>query len=319
MRFGKRQTALVLGTSVLSLALLSGAAAAAFQPVDAQTSAHPERVEKAKPPLPKLEEILDKLVAEGRLTATQREAILAAVKQATDKSEEKRPAQSWKGHLEGYVKAAATFLGMTEKDLLAALREGKSLAELATAKGKTRGALIAAISAQANAKVDEAIAANKMTVGQGAEAKAQIAEHAAKLVDAKHEPKVDKDKDKDKKDKKDGKEHDQRRVDVHSLIGNAQRSALAYLGITEKALQEQLRAGKSLAEIAAATSGKTREGLAQAVVAPGLAKIDALKSSGKLTDEQAAKAKAQLAEAVVKIVDAKTKVKAKVTLGRDKR
>lgn len=315
MRFGKRQAALVFVTSVLSLALVSGAAAAAFQPVDARTMAHPERVEKAKPPLPKLEEILERLVADGKLTATQREAILAAVKQATDKAEEKRPAQSWKGHLEGYVKAAATFLGMTEKDLLAALHEGKSLTELATAKGKTRGALIAAISAQANAKVDEAVAANKMTVGQGAEAKAQIAEHAAKLVDAKHDPKVDKDKDKDKKD---GKEHGARRVDVHSLIGNAQRSALAYLGITEKALQEQLRAGKSLAEIAAA-SGKTRDGLAQAVAAPGLAKIDELKANGKLTDEQATKAKAQLAEAVVKIVDAKMKVKAKVTLGRDKK
>lgn len=325
VRFGNRQTALVLGTSMLSLALLGGAAAAAFQPVGAQTSAHPERVEKAKPPLPKLEEILDRLVVDGKITATQREAILAAVKHATDKTEEKRPASSWKGHLEGYLKTAATFLGLTEKDVLAALREGKSLAELAVAHGKTREALIAAISAPANAKVAEALAANTMTAEQATKAKAEIAERAAKLVDAKHDPKIDKDKEKDKhkdkekdKDEKDGKEHDRKRVDVHSLIGNAKRSALAYLGITEKALQEQLRAGKSLAEIAVA-SGKTRDGLAQEVAAPGLAKIDELKTSGKLTDEQAAKAKAQLAEAVIKIVDAKTKVKAKVTLGRDNR
>ena len=183
MKFGKRQAAQVFGTSVLSVALLGGVAAAAFQPVDMQTLAHRERVEKTKPPVPKLEEILEKLVDAGKLTAAQRDSILAAVKEFTDKVEKKRPAFHWKGHLEGYLRTAATFLGMTMKDQLAALHDGKSLAELATAP-RTREGLIAAISAQANAKVDEALAANKMTAEQATKAKAEIAERAAKLVDA---------------------------------------------------------------------------------------------------------------------------------------
>lgn len=332
MKLGKRQTALVFGTAVLSVALLSGVAAAAFQPVDVQTLAHRERVEKTKPPLPKLEEILSRLVVDGKLTATQREAILAAVKQFTDKVEEKRPAFNWKGHLEGYLKTSAAFLGLSEKDLLAALREGKSLAELATTRGKTRDLLVAAISAQALAKVDEAIAANKMTVGQGAEAKAELADRAAKLVDAKHEPKaepkgrapkVDDDDDEDenrdkneKREKNERKSEQKMRIDVHKLLGDSLRSAIAYLGLEAKTVQEQR--GKSLAEIAIA-NGKTRLGLLQAISAPALTKIDELKAQGKLTEEQATKTKALVGEAAAKVADTKTNVRKMTAPGQAKR
>lgn len=334
MKLGTRQTALVFGTAVLSVALLSGVAAAAFQPVDVQTLAHRERIEKTKPPLPKLEEILDRLVVDGKLTATQREAILAAVKQFTDRVEEKRPAFNWKGHLEGYLKTSAAFLGLSEKDLLAALREGKSLAELATTRGKTRDLLVAAISAQALAKVDEAIAANKMTVGQGAEAKAELADRAAKLVDAKHEPKAepkgrapklddDKDEDEDedrekneKREKNERKSEQKLRIDVHKLLGDSLRSAIAYLGLEAKTVQEQR--GKSLAEIAIA-NGKTRLGLLEAISAPALTKIDELKAQGKLTEEQATKTRALVGEAAAKIADTKTNVRKMTAPGQAKR
>ena len=319
MRFGKRQAALAFGTPVLSLALLGGMAAAAFQPQDVRTAAHPERTERAKPPLPKLEEILDKLVLEGRITATQREAILAAVQQAAHAEEQKRPF-NWKGHLEAYLKTSATFLGMTEADLRTALRSGKSLAEIAVTQGKTRVALIAAISAPAIAKVDEALAAAKITAEQAATAKTQIFETAGRLVDAKHEPKAeDKDKDKDRthkdkdKDKHKDKEREKEerkseqkmRIDVHKLLADSFRSAVAYLGLEAKAVQEQLRAGKSLGELAATTAGKTRAGLIDAISAPADAKIDQLKADGKLTEEQAARTKAQVDEAAAKIADAK--------------
>ncbi len=327
MRAGTRQTALVLGTSVLSVALLSGVAAAAFQPVDAQTLTHKERVEKPKPPLPKLEEILEKLVVEGKLSATQREAILAAVKQFTDKAEDQRPAFHWKGHLEGYLKTAATFLGKDEKDVLAALREGKSLAELAAAQGKTREDLIAAISAPANAKVSEALAANKLTAEQAAKAKAEIAGRAAKLVDAKHEPKKDEHKDKDRhkderkdkdKDEDERKSEQKMRIDVHKLLGDSLRSAIAYLALDPKAVHEQLRSGKSLTEIALA-NGKTREGLVSAISTPATAKIAELQKQGKLSPEQATKTTAQVAEAAGKIADTKANVRRVTPPGQAKK
>ena len=327
MKFGRRQVALVLGTPVLSVALLGGAAAAAFQPVDGQAVSHRERVEKTKPPVPKLEEILDQLVQAGKITATQREAILAAVKQFTDKVEEKRPAFNWKGYLEGYLRTSATFLGMAERDLGAALREGKSLAELAAARGRTREALIEAISAPALAKVAEALAAGKMTAEQAETAKTQIAGGAAKLVDTKHEPKVapkertpkveDDDKKKEEARKKEREAKDERkaeqkvRIDVHRLLGDSLRSAVAYLGLEARAVQQQLRAGKSLAEVAEA-NGKTRDGLIDAISAPADERIDELKAAGKLNDEQATKTRAQVAEAAAKIADSKANVR-KVT------
>lgn len=320
MRFGKRQAALAFGTPVLSLALLGGMAAAAFQPQDVRTAAHPERVERAKPPLPKLEEILDKLVLEGRITATQREAILAAVQQAAHAEEQKRPF-SWKGHLEAYLKTSATFLGMTEADLRTALRSGKSLAEIAVTQGKTGVALIAAISAPAVAKVDEALAAAKITAEQAATAKAQIAEAVGKLVDAKHEPKAapapkerttkpegeekKKQQEEKKREQEEKKAEQKMRIDVHKLLGDSLRSATAYLGLDTRAVQQELRAGKSLGELAATTAGKTRAGLLDAISAPANAKVDELKTQGKLTEEQATRTKAQVAEAAAKIADAK--------------
>lgn len=313
MRSGKRQVALALGTPLLTVALLGGVAAAAFQPQDAATAAHPERVERAKPPLPKLEEILDRLVLDGKITATQREAILAAVQQAADAVAEKRPF-GWKAHLEGYLKTSATFLGLTESDLRTALRSGKSLAEIAATQTKTREALIAAISAPAIAKVDEALAAAKITAEQATTARAQIADAAGKLVDAKHEPKTSpapkerasKPEGEEKKRQQEEKKAEQKlRIDVHKLLGDSLRSAVAYLGLEAKAVQQELRSGKSLADIAAATAGKTRAGLVDAIAAPAGAKIDQLKADGKLTEEQAARTRAQVDEAAAKIADAK--------------
>lgn len=313
MKLGKRQAALAFGTPLLTVALLGGVAAAAFQPQDVRAAAHPERIERAKPPLPKLEEILDKLVVDGKITATQREAILAAVKQAADTAEQKRPF-NWKGHLEGHLGTSATFLGVTEADLRTALRSGKSLAEIAVTGSKTRETLIAAISAPALAKVDEALAAAKITAEQAATAKSQIAEAAGRLVDAKHEPKAapapkertTKPEGEEKKKQQEEKKAEQKlRIDVHKLLGDSLRSAVAYLGLDAKAVQQELRAGKTLGELAAATAGKTREGLIDAIGAPADAKIDQLKTDGKLTEEQAARTRAQVDAAAAKIADAK--------------
>ena len=325
MKFRKRQAALAFGTPLLTVALLGGVAAAALQPQDVRTAAHPERVERAKPPLPKLEEVLDKLVLDGKITATQREAILAAVQQAAHAEEQKRPF-NWKGHLEAYLKTSATFLGMTETDLRTALRAGKSLAEIALSQSKTREALVAAISAPALAKVDEALTAAKITAEQAATAKTQIAEAAGKLVDAKHEPKAapapkertpkpegeekkrqqEQNKGEEKKRQQEEKKAEQKlRIDVHKLLGDSLRSAVAYLALDAKAVQEQLRAGKSLGDLANAAPPKSRAGLIAAISAPAIAKVDELKTQGKLTEEQAAKVKAEVAGAAAKIADAK--------------
>ncbi len=179
-----RQLALALGTAMLSIAVLAGIAAAALTPSDAQASA-----EEGKPPLAKIEGILGKLVAEGKLSGDQGAMIIERLKQGAAAATEKAKGPSWKRALAEYVRTAATLLGMTESDVSAALREGQSLADLAAAKGRSRAELIAAIATAANAKVDEALAANTITAERATTVKAGIAKHVEALVDRRHEAK----------------------------------------------------------------------------------------------------------------------------------
>jgi len=304
-----KKLALGLGTAALSLALVGGIAAAAFAPVDAQ--AHDE---KGKPPVAKIEAILAALVGEGKLTGVQKDAVLARLKEAAEKEAAekvgaKRPAFHWKGALGDHLKGVATFLGLTERELTAALREGKSLADVAAARGKTRAALITAITTSANAKVDEALAAKKIDAEQAVKAKAEIAKHVESLVDRKHDAKTEPKRDEKKPDPK--REEKKTGVDVHGLLGSAHRLAATHLGLTEKALGEQLQSGKSLAEIAGADAKPetTGETLIAAISAPAAAKITELKAAGTLTEAQALAATAQLKSAAQKIVGAKRDIK----------
>lgn len=215
-----KKLALGLGTAALSLALVGSIAAAAFTPADAQA-----QDEKGKPPVAKIEEILAKLVAEGKLSPELSATITARLKEAAEKVEEKR-----------------------------------------------------------------------------------------RTKEAKPQPKRGEKKPEQKRDEKKNeqrKEEQKTGVDVHRLLGSAHRLAAAQLGLTEKALGEQLRSGKSLAEIAGTDTKPetTRESLIGAISAPAAARLAELKAAGKLTEAQAAAATAQLGSAAAKVVDAKRDIR----------
>jgi hypothetical protein len=63
----------------------------------------------------------------------------------------------------GEIAAAAEYLGMTEQRLFAALRRGKSLANLASAQGKSADGLKAALKAALTARLDAAVKAGRLT------------------------------------------------------------------------------------------------------------------------------------------------------------
>lgn len=224
-----KKLALGLGTAALSLALVGGIAAAAFTPVDAQ--AHDE---KGKPPVAKLEEILEKLVLEGTLTVGQKDAIIARLKDTAAKIDEKRRTHEAKPR--------------PERD----------------------------------------------------EKKAQ-----PRREEKKAQPK------REEKKNEQRKEEQKTGVDVHRLLSSAHRLAATHLGLTEKALGEQLRSGKSLAEISGADAKPetTRETLIAAISAPAAARLAELKAAGKLTEAQAVAATAQLGSAAQRIVDAKRDIR----------
>ena len=74
---------------------------------------------------------------------------------------------------------AATTLGMSEGDLRAQLRDGKSLAEIA---GDKTDALISALVAAANGRIDAAVADGKLTQAEADARKANLTERITALV-----------------------------------------------------------------------------------------------------------------------------------------
>lgn len=70
-----------------------------------------------------------------------------------------------------------------------------------------------------------------------------------------------------------------------------------YLGITPQELRSELRAGKSLAQIATA-HGKTVDGVVDAVVAPAKARLDRAVANGHLTRQRADELLGRLTDAV---------------------
>lgn len=102
---------------------------------------------------------------------------------------------------------------------------------------------------------------------------------------------------------KDAAGTDKDRGDVlHRILGNLFEQSATYLGTTPAALKEKLP-GTSLAAIANATPGKSRDGLLAALTAASTTAIDKALAEKKITQEQADKAKAGLAKHLSEFVD----------------
>ncbi len=85
--------------------------------------------------------------------------------------------------------------------------------------------------------------------------------------------------------------------------GERLTAAATYLGLTEAQLRTQLQSGKSLADIAKATSDKTVAGLVQAMVAAEKAELDKAVQAGKLTAAQEQQITGQLEQRVTDMVN----------------
>ena len=81
------------------------------------------------------------------------------------------------------------------------------------------------------------------------------------------------------------------------------QSAGRYLGQKPEVLMTQLKGGKTLADVANATAGKSRDGLVAALTTDATAKIDEAATSGAITADQAAGAKQKLSAQVAQLVD----------------
>jgi hypothetical protein len=167
----------------------------------------------------------------------------------------------------GLLQAAATYLGVTPAALRTELRSGKSLAQVAAAKGKSADGLKVALLAAIKTKVDAAKAAGKLDAARAA----RLLERAPRLVERliNATPRV-------------------RAPRARGARGGLLKAAATYLGVTNAQLVAELRSGRSLAQVAAAKS-KSVDGLKQALLAALKQKVDAAVAAGRLDAARAQK------------------------------
>jgi polyhydroxyalkanoate synthesis regulator phasin len=138
----------------------------------------------------KLAALLSALVTKGTITQAQADAVLAAqaAAKATHEANKdarmagKSMAKPIKGELLTLVSKA---VGLDTATVVTRVRAGESLAEIAGAK---KDALVAALVADHNKRIDAAVTAGTLTAAQATILKANVTAHVTKLVEAKPAP-----------------------------------------------------------------------------------------------------------------------------------
>jgi hypothetical protein len=152
-------------------------------------------------------------------------------------------------HRSGTLATAAGYLGVSEAELRSELSSGKSLAEVANAtNGKSATGLIDTLEASQKQK----LAAAEATLSSRITA-----------------------------------EVNQPRGLARRHGGGQTQAAVAYLGLNRKQLRAELRSGKTLAQLASATSGKSEAGLIEALLAAKKTALQASVTAGTITQAQA--------------------------------
>jgi hypothetical protein len=82
----------------------------------------------------------------------------------------------------GMLKVAADYVGFTPKQLVYELRSGTSLAQVATARGKSVTGLEAALFAAFKAKVDAAVASGRLDAARAQKLLQRAPAHIARIV-----------------------------------------------------------------------------------------------------------------------------------------
>jgi hypothetical protein len=183
----------------------------------------------------------------------------------------------------GDLSDAAAYLGISETDLIAKLQSGKTLAQIANAtSGKSASGLIDALVAAEKKEIASAVASGRLTQAQADRISSDLKQRITDHVNATGPP---------------------RGHGGHGGPREAFAAAATYLGISEDALIADLRAGKTLGQIADATSGKSKAGLIAALVAQEKAELAQAVTDGRLTQAQANDLATEIQDRITRLVD----------------
>jgi hypothetical protein len=169
--------------------------------------------------------------------------------------------------------AAATYLGVTQAELQTSLESGKTLAQVAGAtKGKSVAGLIDALVAAEKTELAAAVTAGEITQAQADQMTSTLTAHVTAEVNGTRPARG-----------QGGPGFGHGGPGAH---GDELTAAASYLGVTEAALTTQLQAGKTLAQVAGATSGKSAAGLIDALVAAEKTELAGSVTAGTITQAQ---------------------------------
>jgi hypothetical protein len=158
--------------------------------------------------------------------------------------------------------AIASYLGLTQAQLREQLRAGKTLAEIAVAQGKSVSGLEDAIYADVQAHLDRAVANGRLSTEQEQTLLTRLKSRLDDLVN-----------------------HAFPAFGRRPMVRPFLSAVAAYLGITPAQMRTELRAGKSLAQIAT-DHEKTVVGLKSAILDAVKARLDKAVASARLTSAQ---------------------------------
>ena len=195
----------------------------------------------------------------------------------------------------GLLDAAADYLGMDEADVREALRDGKSLAELTDANGKSVDELVEALRDDVRKDADQAVEDGALTRAQADRVVEKLSDAVDELVDEPGGPALEP-----------GPPGPLGMELLPGLLPGRDliETAADYLGTEAADIREALGDGKSLADLAR-DNAKSVDGLKQALNGAIREDADRAVEDGVLTEQQAGRLVEKLADAVDKLVESR--------------
>ena len=188
-------TALGAGAFLLNAVMPAGASnSAVFQTASStdSTSSNSAPGDPSEPKCPaprhRFKDVLDGLVQNGTISQDQEDKIVEAFKDAKPEHPKAGPlGRRGRGLglgqiVKGMVNVAADTIGVQPSDLANELRNGKSVADVATEHNVDPQTVVQAIVDAGNKKVDEAVSNDKLTSEQGDKIKSHLSDAATKFV-----------------------------------------------------------------------------------------------------------------------------------------
>lgn len=229
-----------------------------------------------------MKKLIASMAIAGMVLAGGGAAAVATTSPSTDTGSRPAAAHVRRAVARGALATAAETIGISRSDLRTQLRDGKTVAEVAQAHNVDPQKVVDALVAAGNARIDEAVTNGRIDAARAATLKQKLPDAASKLVN--HEFK--------------GGHMNARLLARRSAV----RTAADTIGIDTKALAQEVRSGKTVAQVAQ-EHGVNPQQVIDAVVAKAKDRIDEAVANGKLTAERASVLTQRVTERVTKLVN----------------